>query len=227
MSPETWGIVAIIVVGGAVVAFGWARDRDRNRQARKELAEAPRARIPGWDGSDVRYLQETDVLAASRPAPEEPTAAERTLLQRRDEASLPSGAVDGAFLTHPRQGLAILTDPVVLVCAGEITGLTSMLNVLTIAAQQGRPFVWVAGDFDDRLLDSLRANTVTGKLQCLPIILADPGRLRAVADATGGSIVEPADVASGYLPDRVWGTCAGWIADLDDSWIVPRPRTLG
>lgn len=224
MSPEVWGIIAIIAVGGAAVAIGWARDQARHAHSVRELAEPPPTKIPRWDGSDARYIPEAQVLASARPGPDEPTAAEQALLDRRAEATtIPSGATEGAFLNYPGKGLAILADPVVLVCAGEVSGLPATLNVLAIAARQGRPFVWVAADFDGRVLDSLRANTMTGKLRCLPVFLSDPGRLRTVARSTGGSVVPVADLAAGYLPDAAWGTCAGWISDLDDSWIVTDP----
>ncbi|WP_040158274.1 hypothetical protein [Nigerium massiliense] len=220
MSPEII-IIAIIAVGGVVVAIGWARDQSRQGKTLRDLTEAPPGDVPGWDGSDVRYLPEVTLRGNAAEQSAAPSSSQSALIARRDESqTIPAGAPDPEFLNVGSLGLAVLADPLVLVCEGEVTELSATLNVLGIAAKQGRPFVWVAADFDDRTLDTLRANTITGKLQCLPISLLDPGHLRTIAAQTGGRVIEPSDAAAGYLPDSVWGTCAGWISDLDDSWLI-------
>lgn len=222
MAPDLWGIVLIVVGGAAVVFVGWRRDRVRAREALARLRSAPQGAVPGWDGSSPRYLLEADLAPTASGGSREPTYAEEDLLVRREDApTIPCGAPSGSFLNYPRRGLAILTEPLVLVCTGRMAGVRETLTVLGVAAQRGRPLVWIAEDFDDVVLDSLRANTVACKVQCLPLTLSDDGLVRAVARVTGAGVVSRDDLVAGYLPEAVWGRCDGWIADLDDSWVIP------
>ena len=41
----------------------------------------------------------------------------------------------------------------------------------------------------------------------------------------GPPAVPDADLRSGWWPADRRGTCAAWVADLDDSWVTPAPST--
>ena len=227
MNPPNWGIVLILVVGTIVVAAGWWSDRRRHRRAVEAALRPPERDIPGFRpvGEPV-YLTE-DALAATRPFDADPTPEDLALLGRRDDAAtIPAGASDGRFLNFPRKGLALWRDPSVLVTPCVVDDQRVLLTVLDAAARLGRPLVWVAHEFSPEVLATLRVNLLARTALSLPIELADAGHLRTVTARTGASVVPPADLHSGYLPEPVWGTCAGWVSDLDDSWIVPPLPTI-
>lgn len=223
MTPPVWGIPVVLVVGILVVVLGtwWDRARYRAALAAAETEELAEGGVRG-------PLQPTNepVFAEERTLPAVPPAgnadAELALLARRGEAAtLPGGAPDGRFLNHPRQGVAILLDPVVLVTDAEVTSERDLVTVLAAARRRGRPLVWVAPGFGREVVAGLRANAVAQRVANLPIELGDPLHLRRAVAYSGGRLVAASDVAADWLPDEVWGSCAGWVADTDDSWVVP------
>ena len=222
MNPPNWGIIVILVAGTLVVVAGWASDRRKNQRALDAARRPPERDIPGYrPAGDPLYLTEED-LAATRPFDGDPTPDDLAVLGRRDEAAtVPAGAADGRFLNFPRKGLALWREPAVLVTPCEVDDQRVVVTVLDAAARRRRPLVWVAHGFSPDALGTLRANLLARTALTLPVELADPGHLRTVTTRTGAVQVPWADLQSGYLPDGVWGTCAGWVSDLDDSWIVP------
>lgn len=227
MTPPAWGIPVVVVVGALVVVLGTLWDRARYRRAEAELARAvpgpataTAAAPAGATATEPVYTHEVDLAATPLSADE---AAELDLLGRRGEAStLPGGAPDGRFLNHPRRGVAILLSPTVLVTDADVTGQRDLATVLAAARRRGRPLVWVARGFGPEVVAGLRANAVTQRVPNLPIELDDPTHLRRAVAYTGGRLVSAADLAADWLPKEVWGTCAGWVATLDDSWVVPQ-----
>lgn len=218
MNPPAWGIPVVLVVGVLVVVLGTLWDRARARRARAEAEAAlPGGGLPPT--LDVQGVGERDLPDAP---PASDSDAELDLLGRRDEAAtLPGGAADGRFLNHPRKGVAILLDPVVLVTDADVASQRDLETVLTAARRRGRPLVWVARSFSRDVVAGLRANAVTRRVSNLPVELSDPLHLRRAVAFTGGRLTSAADLAADWLPDEAWGTCAGWVADLDDSWVVP------
>lgn len=223
MNPPAWGIAVVLVVGIAVIALGVVIDRRRLRRARAELSEPPDRAIPGLLPTvDPAYVTDDDLDALPPTGPSATAEAELALLERRDDAAtLPGGTPDGRFLNHPRKALAILLDPAVLVTDADVASQRDTLTVIAAARRRGRPLVWVARSFAPDVLGTLRANAVTGRYASLPIELVDPLHLRRAVAYTGGRLVAASDLDSDWLPAEVWGTCAGWVADTDDSWVVP------
>lgn len=225
VNPPAWGIAAVLVVGVALVVAGWWFDRRRHRRRQSELTSPPGRTLPGLPptADPPRYTTEDEILATNLP---DPTESQLALLNRRDEAAtLPGGVADGRFLNHPRKGLGILLQPSVLVSDGRIEAQRDVLTALAGARRRGTGLVWVAPEFSRDALGTLHANAVTAKVPNLPVELGDPGLLRRAAALTGGRMVTASDLAASYLPDPAWGTCDGWIADIDDSWIVPPADT--
>ena len=64
-----------------------------------------------------------------------------------------------------------------------------------------------------------------GTVRTLPIVLADAAARRRAAALTGGRPIDEGDLLSGWLPETAWGRCDGWIADLDDSWVLVEGRS--
>ena len=214
MTPPAWGIPLVLVLGVLAIAAATWLDLARTRRDPKSPA------LPGaYPTADPQVTEEHD-LPLSPPTAD--ASAELGLLERRGDAStLPGGAPDGRFLNHPRKGLAILLAPAVLVSDADVTSPRDLTTVLAAARRRGRPLVWVAPGFSPEAVGLLRANAVTARVPNLPIELGDPLHLRRAVAYTGGRLVAASDLAADWLPDDVWGTCAGWIADLDDSWVVP------
>lgn len=211
MVPPWWGIPVVLVVGIAAVWFGWWWDRRRTRLARQELREAPASEIPGLtDPRTPTYLTEDDLA--------ELTAS--TVDERTDPTGLPAlpGGVPASFLPAPL-GRTALAHPLVLVIDTTLDADRLVLPALEHAVRVHRPLVLVAAGFDAGVLGMLRANTLTGRLEVLPVALPDVlDRRRAVA-LTGGRLVPYEDLAMGHLPERAWGACERWIGDAESSWV--------
>lgn len=218
MTPPPWGIVVVLVAGIVLVVVATILDRTRTRRA-PEVEVPPPQGGPLMPSLDVEHVDEADLPEA--PTGTEPDAEVGLLQRRGDAATLPGGVPDGRFLNHPRKGLAILADPSVLVTDTEVTSERDLQTVLTASRRRGRPLVWVATGFSREVIAGLRANAVTNRVPNLPIELGDPLHLRRAVAYTGGRLVSRADLAADWLPDEVWGTCAGWLADTEDSWVVP------
>ncbi len=224
MQQWMWGIVALLVVGIGVIVYGWAHDRARTRRA-LDAETKPTRDIPGLSRQDApAYVTERDLAgAAIDPSA---TSADADLIAHRDAAAtLPAGAANGAFLNHPDQALAVLARPDVLVLSDDLAADRDVNTLLLAASQRHRPLVIVAPYFANPVLGTLRANLLKGTLRTLPIALEDAALLRRAVALTGGRLVTRDDLASGWLPTTSWGTCDGWVADLDDSWIVVTGRS--
>lgn len=223
MSPGWWGVVAVVVIGTVVVWYGWWRDRGRARAA-SELASKPTRTIPGLPERDApAYVQESEILGT--PIDQSATSADADLIARKDAAAtLPAGAADGGFFNRADDGLAVLASPDVLVLDADLEVDRDANTLLFAAKRRGRPLVIVAPDFSPAVVGTLRANAVKGLVRTLPIPLMDAAARRKAVALTGGRLVEAGDLASGWLPEESWGTCDGWVADLDDSWVVVAGR---
>lgn len=203
MTPPQWGIPALLVLGVVVIGFGWWWDRRRNPKP----------------GEGFVTDDDLDGLAPPRaPA----TPIDVLLAARADHAGIPGGLADAAFLTHPREGVAVAEDALVLVTDATLDDDRLLIDALARAQQDGRPLVVAAPEYGFRALDTLRANLLTGRVAVLPVELSDPALLQRTAQLCGGTVVPDADLRSGWLPPDAWGAVAIWVADLDDSWIEPR-----
>ncbi|MFV0452469.1 MAG: hypothetical protein ACK5LS_09565 [Propioniciclava sp.] len=212
MVPPAWGIPVVLVVGIAVVWFGWWWDRRRNRRAEQALREPPGS-IPDHDGPSPGYTTESD-LADQRPA----EASVGSGADRPTGADLPGGTIDPAFLTAD-DTFGILEHPLVLVVDAHLDDDQLLLDPLSRAQREDRGLVLVAHTYTEAVRGMLRANAVTRRVAVLPIAVAETVALRRAVALTGGRLVPALDLRSGYLPDQVWGRCARWACDLTTSWV--------
>lgn len=206
MTPPSWGIPVVVVVGVLLVVIGWWWDRRRALASGEALSD--------------RSITEEELSDAALPLslPDEDLSA--LLGARGAAATLPAGLADSAFLTHPGRGVAAVRDALVLVTDAHLDDDRLVLPLLEAARSRQRPLVLMAAGYSYRLLGTLRANAVTGRVTTLPLELADPGLQRRAASLCGGLVVPAADLRSGWLPDQVWGSAAGWVADAEDSWVT-------
>lgn len=202
MNPPWWGIPVLLVVGAAVIVAGWWWDRRRQRAASEGFTTE-------------------DDLTKGPTKPQLPDAELPALLGARGlEPTLPAGLADRAFLTHPTRGVAAVRDPLVLVTDVELDDERLILPLLDSAHTTRRALVIVAPGFGFGLLGTLRANLLTGRVTTLPVELADPDLLGRAAGLCSTTVVPDADLRAGWWPAENRGTCAAWVADLDDSWVI-------
>lgn len=230
MTPPWWGIGVILVFGIALVWFGWWYDRRRNRRAEAALRAAPERAIPGLGDVDApEYVTEDDIRAGhdpgrgprhghpARSAPPPGALGADARGHRQQGPSLDAGILDDAFLADGEHATA--ERPLVLVTDAPLADDRPLLAVLARARREDRPLVLVSPGVTGAALDTLRANHLTGRVRTLPVTAAEPTVLRRAVALTGGRLVPAEDLASGWLPDAAWGTCARWIADAATSWV--------
>ena len=225
MNAAYWGIIAVLVVGTAIVVYGWLADRAATKRRILEATSPPRRDIPGFrpTSRSPEYLSELE--AAVRPERATPTvlddATRHSLTERLAGApTFPAGWPSRHFITDPSTGWSVLSHPLVLVCLDPIATTRELLPALERARFTGRSLVIVAPDAQPEVIATLRANMVQRKLDCLILSLADPELRHQLAALTGGRTVPRTDLQAGYLPDSALGSCATWVADEDDSWVL-------
>lgn len=225
MDSAWWGVVAVLVVGIAIVAYGWLSDRAETRRRIAEVAAPPKRDIPGFvpDSRPPEYLSELQALV--RPDELPPTDldvdARHALTERLSAApTFPAGWPSRHFVTDASTGWCVLKMPLVLVCLDPLATIRELLPALERARFTARSLVVVAPDVPSEVVATLRANMIQGKLTCLVLTLADPELRHEIATLTGGRSVPREDLQAGYLPDSALGTCATWVADEDDSWVL-------
>lgn len=227
----TWGIVAVLVIGTAVVLYGWLSDRAAARREAEELHRPPERDIPRFHPEDARPHYLTELEAATHPEHAPPTAlaaAVRHLLTERlkGSPSFPSGWPNRGFITDPGTGWCVMESPLVLVCSDEVTTMRELLPAVRHAKASDRPLVVVAPQVSAEVVSTLRANLIQGTFLALPVELADAGLRRSVGSLTGGEPVSAQDLRSGYLPQASLGECDTWVSDEDTSWVL-LPDTAG
>ena len=209
--PPVWGIPVILVVGIAVVWFGWWADR--RADARQSQGYTPQSEVNATD---------SPTLAADRLA---------GLWDRLPTAFSLATAVPDAFLTTaapttpsgsdpaPRGPLAALEQPLVLLADADLSDAVALVPALRHARSEGRSLVLVARGFDGAILETLNANARTGRVQTLPVA-ASSAVLAQLSEITCASVLSAQDWTSGWLPANAWGSVDGWISDADRSWLI-------
>ncbi|MBK9697309.1 MAG: hypothetical protein IPO80_07915 [Propionibacteriaceae bacterium] len=225
MSTAIWGIIAVLVIGTAIVGYGWWSDRETNRRREAALALPPERDIPGFRPEPVNPEYLSELQASVRPeglaATELSTDARHELTERlKGSPSFPAGWTSRAFITDRTTGWCVLPEPLVLVCADELADFRELLPALRHAKASGRALVIVSPDATSAVDATLRANMVQGTQSCLLVLLADPGLRRSLCSLTGADLIPADDLRAGFLPEDSLGTCRTWISDEDDSWVI-------
>lgn len=232
MSQSYWGIVAVLVIGLAVIAYGYLDDRRRTRERNAALQAPPKRDIPGFrlEAPTPEYLSE---LMARRPPDEAATANDvaTRLAKARDRlntlsaaleraAAMPLGYPDDGFATDLTTKRAVITNPLVLVVADPVETIRELLPVIEHAKRADRPLVLVAPAIQAPVIDTLRANLVQRHFTSLPLITDNAVLREEIAAATGGTPVAADDLRSGYLPPTAFGQVPVWVATKNSSWVL-------
>lgn len=219
------GIGLVLVVGVAVVAYGWLSDRADTRRRQDALTQPPDRPIPGLadDAAAPTYLTEYEVL---HKEPYHPVAsltdAERTAIQGRlaGSPSLPHGHAAVEFTTDEPSHLCVLDHPWILVADDDVTVLRELLPFLEKARARDRRVVVVAPALARDVLATLQVNAVQQTLSCAAVLIPDAGQRRALGSLVGATPLGMADLRSGHLPEASLGTCDTWVSSPGQLWVL-------
>lgn len=224
MDPWTLGLVAVVVLGLAVILFGALSDRAKNRRSAAEMLSPPQRTIPQFspNAPAPQYLSD---LQARRPPTEttstELSAAEREQLARglRDPSTvrIAAGWLSRDFVTDAGSGQAVLESPRVLVCLAPVKSTRELLGVLERCSLSGTALVVVAPSFSDEVRGTLEVNQIRRTLRVLAVATAD---LEAVAEATGAQPRDRSDLQSGYVWPEHLGGCGRWVSTSKASYVL-------
>ena len=227
---EGWqvGLIAVLIIGIAVIAFGALRDRRTNARRAREMLAPPQRDIPRFapDSPTPNYLSE---LQARRP----PSDAQSTELSADTRAELQDairqpgvttidvGYASTDLVTDPPTGWSVLRRPDILVSNDEVRTVRELLGVLERQVPTNRPLVVVAPQIGQELISTFEVNHIRQVLTVLPVIAVEPASRAAVAEATGATPISRTDLQSGYVTaPHLLGSCGTWIATPTRSYLL-------
>jgi hypothetical protein len=233
VEPWTLGLVAVIVVGLAVIVFGALWDRARNRRAAVEMLAPPRRTIPQFrpDSPAPSYLSD---LQARRPRDDSvvrelsPADREQLAAQVKDPTTvkLAAGFVSRDFVTDRSSSQAVLDEPRVLVCAERIESTRELLAILEKLILSGTSLVVVAPALSDEVQGTLEVNQIQGTMRLLAVT-PNATDLQLAAEATGAQVRTRSDLQGGYAWTEHLGSCARWVSTAKHSYVIGPPRSPG
>jgi hypothetical protein len=220
------GLIAVIVIGLGLIIFGALWDRSRNRRRAAEMLAPPPRTIPQFrpDAPAPHYLSD---LQARRP----PAAARSAALSARDRETISRQIADAQtvtvaagyasrdFVTDPASGWAVLDRPAVLVCSDPVETIRELLGVLEQLIMARTPLVVVAPGVAAEVLATLEVNQIRQTMQLLAVI-PHATELSALATACGATMIDRADLRSGYTPADWLGRCERWVSTAKASHVI-------
>ena len=236
------GIGLELLIGIAVVVYGWLADRVDTRRRQDALTAVPDRSIPGFDGSvaSPEYHTEDELLfGAEVRRPEVPAEAVARALRRLagspgmefghasdDFANAVAGRdvlnpPDAIDLPRSDEPLCVLARPRILVCSSEITSIRELIDFLAKAQSDRAPIVIVAPGVASDLLATLRVNSAQGHLACAFVLMPDATKRAQFASLVGATPVGVDDLRAGYLPRSAFGTCGTWVSSRRRLWVLP------
>ena len=226
MDAWSLGLLALVVAGLAAIIFGALYDRARNRRRTAEMLSPPPRVIPQFrpDAPAPHYLSELQARRPSSP-PTGLRAAERDEVEQllRDDRAprFRAGYASADFVTDADTRWAVLEDPVVLVCADEVSSIRELLGLLERVALARHSLVLVAPSMSRDVLATLEVNRIQRRLSLVVVLSPDDEVLAAVARSSGARLTERADRQAGYLPPADLGTCRRWVSTARESRLLP------
>lgn len=222
-----WGIVAVLVLGAAIVALGALADRRSARRRAEAMTLPPDRHIPQFKPEAPRpeYLQELQARlepdgATSYALDPEQRTALKTKLRGPGVLKLDGGFPLADFVTDPAEGWAVAEKPIVVICVGEVASIREVLGLLQQSQKRQRSLVLIAPRIDDTVLTTLLANHRRRKVRILPVLSADATGLAALATLAHAQPLDEADLKSGFLPESALGSVNTWVSDEGSSWAI-------
>jgi len=222
------GIGLVLVVGIAVVIYGWLSDRADTKRRQDALTQPPDRPIPGHspDADAPSYVTEFEALHRTEYHPStQLTDAERSALQGRLQSapSLPRGHAAREFATDAASGLCVLAEPWILVADHDLTTVRELLPLLGKARATDRRLVIVAPSIGREVLATLQVNAVQHTLSCAVVLIPDAGQRRALCSLVGAVPIPWEDLRAGYVPTTDLGSCHTWVSSARQLWVLQDP----
>lgn len=214
------GLVALVVVGVAVILYGALADRARNRRRAAEMMAPPERVVPGIHAGagSPKYVS---ALQARRRPTTSPTVPQGQLDTSAATVTISAGYASKDFVNDEGGRRVVLDDPYVVVCDDAVETVRELLPVVEPALREHRALVLMAPALGDDVLDALEVNAIQ-RLVSVVAVLADEASRRTVAEATGAQPLNRADRQSGYVGIDQFGRTARWISTRDTSSLVGR-----
>jgi len=221
---DWWGIAAILVVGAGIVVYGYFDDRRKTRERDAAMEAPPKRDIPKFQptAEPPQYL--TELQARTRPERlAKPDLNDKTRKELKaglaSAPTVPAGVASERFVTDSSTGWAVASEPMVAICADRVDTIRELLPLLERAQRAERPLVIAAPGFSSEVLDTLAANTIQGKEQCLPVVVTAE-QSEELAGLTLAQPLAHSDLQAGWAPDEALGTIGTWISDRKRSWLI-------
>ena len=158
----------------------------------------------------------------------EDASAADTFLSTVDGMQLENGYMSPYFATDTDTMKAVHESPLILIHDGRIGNMKTIVKVLELVSQSGRPLVLIAEELDSEVLATLVMNHMRGALKVVAV--KSPGfgdrrkeLLSDIAVLTGATVISD-DVGDIKLEDvkslDVLGTCKRITVTADDATIV-------
>ena len=114
---------------------------------------------------------------------------------------------------------AVMGTHVVALCGEPVLTVRELLPVVERAQRAGRPLVVAAPEFSTEVIDTLAANTVRGKEQCIPVVVT-ADQSAQITEHTLATALPHSDLQAGWVPEAALGTVETWVSDRNRSWMV-------
>lgn len=233
------GLIALCIVGIALIGFGAFWDRRRHRQAAIQMLSPPARDIPQLPTDVDAPVYLSAVQARRRPstpaagrsrddtdaARTGPDADDRTQpagqLEDDDTIRIAVGYASPDFVTDPTTRRAVLDEPRVLVTAEPVMAIRELIGPLEHMLADGSPLVIVVPSMAPDVLDTLEVNLIQRRLQILVVWTTAPEPADDICAATGARLLSRVDLQSGYVTDADLGHCRRWVCDRDTSYVMP------
>lgn len=210
----------MVVLGVAVVAYGYLWDRTTNRRRTAAQSSPPDRPIPGLspDADAPSYVQPQDL----KPTKQQADPAEIEALRTRLDAAphLKCGHGPGAFATLGA-AYAVLEHPLILIVDGELATMRELLPAVAAAHSTDQPLVVVAAAIADEVYQTVEANALAHTLAAVAVTARKPADRHQLSALTGAALTPPADLKMGWLPTTSLGSCGTWVSTARELWVLP------
>jgi hypothetical protein len=226
VDPWTVGIIAVLVIGVAVILLGALADRRKNKRAAAEMLSPPDRAIPHFapETPAPSYLSELQARRApttGRTLGLSPTQREE-ISRRFDAPSTVSVGVGMAsldFVTDKSATWAVLDDPYVLACAEPVATVREILTVLEKVLPTGHPLVVVAPALLGEVRTTLEVNAIQQTMALLGV-LAEGDDLARIVGATSATPIPRTDLLASYVSLDRLGRCQRWVSTPTTSYVL-------